>query len=142
MVLHPTQASPQVAETAFAFLIALGFTLDERWISGGESFRDGWRLGYCNPRVRVVVQYLDAQFEVHFTRAETTAGYLAIDRSLFDRRSGYHGDMFSPEELQTAVRRIAEDVRTHYGPILAGDDAEWGRIARLVTTERPARGIP
>ncbi len=68
-VAHPMQANPDLAEGAFEFLITRGFTLEERWVTGGESFKDGWRLSYSSPAVRVIVQYLDAQFEIHFERA-------------------------------------------------------------------------
>jgi hypothetical protein len=113
---HPLQASTEAAETAFAFLSQLGFVLDERWITGGESFRDGWRLSYSSSQVQVVVQYLDSQFEVSFTRSATTVTYLTIDQELFDRRSGYHGDMFrrrrsamrSTRSPQTFERTTAE----------------------------------
>jgi hypothetical protein len=127
----PIQTSTEAAETAFAFLLGLGFALEEQWITGGNSFRDGWRLSYSSPQVQVVVQYLDYQFEVSFTRSATTATSLAIDRELFGRRSGYHGDMFPPAKLGDAMAKIAEEVRLHYGRVLSGDDAEWNRIVRL-----------
>ena len=141
-MVHPIQASPQVAEKAFGFLVQLGFTLVKRWVSGGESFRDGWRLSYSSPVVCVTVQYLDAQFEVHFTRAGTTASYLAIDRELFGRRSGFHGDMFPPEKLEAAIERIADDIREHYDNILSGDDGDWTRIARLQTQKSQPSRLP
>jgi hypothetical protein len=136
---HPLQASTEAAETAFAFLSQLGFVLDERWITGGESFRDGWRLSYSSSQVQVVVQYLDSQFEVSFTRSATTVTYLTIDQELFDRRSGYHGDMFPPEKVGNALDKISADVRAHYGRILSGDDAEWTRIARIHGLPRASR---
>jgi hypothetical protein len=74
---------------------------------------------------------MDMQFEVHFVRAELAVSYLEIDRDLFDRRSGLHGDMFPVEKLEAAVKRIAEDIREHYGLTLAGDEGEWSRLARL-----------
>jgi hypothetical protein len=141
-VAHAIQVSPQVAEKAFGFLGQLGFTLLERWVTGGESFRDGWRLSYSSPGVRVIVQYLDAQFEVHFTRAGITASYLAIDRDLFDRRSGFHGDMFPPQKLEATMERIADDFREHYDSILSGDEAEWTRIARLQMKEPRTPRLP
>lgn len=76
------------------------------------------------------MQYLDVQFDVRFTRGGTTASFFLIDRALFDRRSGFHGDMFPPEKLENAIRRIAKDISEHYSLILAGDEDEWMRIAR------------
>ena len=128
---HPDQASPQTAESLFGFLVQLGFKLEERWITGGESFRDGWRLSYSSLQVRVVIQYLDSQFEVHFLRAGISASYLDIDRDLFCRRSGFHGNMFPPRKLEAAMAQIADDIRKHYRSILSGDDGEWTRIERL-----------
>jgi hypothetical protein len=97
--MHPVQASPAVAEQAFTFLLARGFTLHERWVTGGESFRDGWRLTYASLSIQVIVQYMDAQFEVHFVHSDLDVSYLELDRALFGRRSGFHGDMFPPEKL-------------------------------------------
>jgi hypothetical protein len=136
------QASPEAAESAFQFLILRGFTLEERWITGGQSFKDGWRLSYSSPDVRVIVQYLDAQFEVHFERAGITASYLAIDRDLFGRRSGFHGDMFPPQKLESAVTRIADDIRNNYDQILSGDEGEWSRIARIQTEKLRSSHLP
>lgn len=130
-MLHPMQADTQVTERAFEFLLQRGFHLDERWLSGGQSFKDGWRLSYSSANLRVVIQYLDQQFEIRFIRARFTASYFAIDRELFARRSEYFGDMFPPEKLEAAVIKIANDIRENYGRILAGDDDEWNRITRL-----------
>jgi len=140
VAVHPMQASPEVAETAFTFLGQLGFTLEERWVTGGESFRDGWRLSYSSPHVQVFVQYLDSQFEVRFRRGSITATYLAIDEGLFARRSGFHGNMFPPQKLEQAVGRIAKDIRELYTPILTGDAGEWIRIARLEKAESRQSG--
>lgn len=131
MTVHPHQASPAIAEVAFGFLTALGFTLQERWLTGGASYRDGWRLTYSGHRVGVVVQYMDAQLEVHFVRDGVDVSYLELDRDLFGRRSGLHGDMFPPAKLEAAVKRIAEDIRENYSGTLSGDEGEWQRIARL-----------
>ena len=76
------------------------------------------------------MQYLDVQFEVRFTRGGTTASYFLIDRGLFDCRSGFHGDMFPPERLENAIRRIAKDISEPYSLIFAGDEDEWMRVAR------------
>src|SRR5687767_4580380 len=108
--MHPTQASPAVAEAAFQFLTDEGFTLRERWVSGGTSYRDGWRLTFAGSRTGVVVEYLDMQFEVRFVRDDVEISYLELDRDLHDRRSGFHGDMFPPEKLQSAIERIAQDI--------------------------------
>jgi hypothetical protein len=105
VVVHPLQASPTMAKTAFAFLGPLGFTLQERWVTGGESFRDGWRLTFSGPTIQVIVQYMDAQFEVTFARPGIAVSYLEMDRDLFDRRSGFQGDMFPPRKLEAAINR-------------------------------------
>ena len=139
---HPMQESTQVAESAFEFLINRGFTLEERWVTGGESFKDGWRLSYSSPAIRLTVQYLDAQFEIHFERAGVSASYLAIDCDLFGRRSGFHGDMFPPQKLEGAITRIAEDISKHYDRILSGDESEWTRIARLQTEKSRTSRLP
>jgi hypothetical protein len=68
---------------------------------------------------------------VSFTRSATTVTYLRIDQELFDRRSGYHGDMFPPEKVGGALNKISADVQAHYGRILSGDDTEWSRIAHI-----------
>ena len=128
--VHPEQASPAHAEIAFGFLADLGFALVERWVTGVNSFRDGWRLTYEGPGTRVVVQYMDAQFDVYIRRGELDASYLFIDRELFGRRSGFGGDMFPPQKLGPVIDRIADDIRRNYGPILAGHDDVWQAIQR------------
>ena len=138
---HPIQSDPHSAERAFEFLLQRGFTIRERWVTGGESLKDGWSLSYSGPKVGVTVQYLDAQFEVHFERAGVAASYLAIDRDVFGRRSGFHGDMFPPQKLEAAITRIADDIRQHYDQILSGDEAEWARIECLCNKPRSS-GLP
>jgi hypothetical protein len=129
---HSARSNTELVETAFAFLAPLGFELKDRWVTDGDSFRDGWRLIYSHQHVEVLAQYLDSQFEVEFKRGDVSATYLKVDRELFARRSGYHGDMFDPDELVRVIPRIADDIRTNYGLLLAGDDAEWDRIRRLM----------
>lgn len=131
MTPHPLQASPTFAEEQFGFLLRLGYTLEERWVTGGDSFRDGWRLTFAAPAMKVIVQYLDAQFEVHFVRARLDASYLEIDRDMYARRSGFHGDMFPPEKLAAAITRIAADIEANYVLLLSGGDGEWTKIAQL-----------
>lgn len=140
--MHPDHESPAVAENAFGFLTALGFTLQERWLTGGQSFRDGWRLSFSGPKVQLVVQYMDYQFEVHFVREGVDVSYLQLDRDLFGRRSGFHGDMFPPQKLKAAVNRIAEDIRENYVGTLSGDDSEWEKIARLKGQPPRPRRLP
>lgn len=140
--MHPDQASPAVAENAFGFLTALGFTLQERWLTGGQSFRDGWRLSFLGPKVQLVLQYMDSQFEVRFVRDGLDVSYLQLDRDLFGRRSGFHGDMFPPQKLGAAVNRIAEDIRENYAGTLSGDEGEWEKIARLKGEPPRPRRLP
>lgn len=130
--LHPDQASPARAEAAFAFLRDLGFLLGDEWVTGGESYRDGWRLGYASENVTVTVEYLDQQLEVLFMRGNVEADYLMIDRELFGGRSGFAGDQFPPDKVGAAIDAISADIRDNYGPILAGDDEVWSRIERIV----------
>ena len=142
MPLHPSQANPGFVEKEFDFLAQLGFALVERQVTGGESFRDGWRLTFIGREITVVVLYMDAQFEVHFLRDRLDVSYLEMDRDLFARRSGFHGDMFPPETLPAAVTRIAADIRANYGPVLSGDREEWSRVARLKAEPPPPPRLP
>ena len=142
MAVHPVQASPAVAEQAFTFLLARGFTLHERWVTGGESFRDGWRLTYAGRSIQVVVQYMDVQFEVHFVRSDLDVSYLELDRDLFGRRSGFHGDMFPPDKLEAAIRKIAKDIQENYSGTLLGDELEWQKIERLKATPPKPHRLP
>ena len=137
MAAHHIQLSLAVAEEAFAFLTKLEFALKGRFVSEGQSFKDGWRLTFAGPRTRVIVQYMDMQFEVQFARDNFEITYLELDRDLFRRRSGFHGDMFPPEKLQSAIRKIADDIRTNYGPTLEGDDTTWAKMSHLKA--HPAR---
>ena len=130
--LHPDQASPDRAETAFRFLDDLDFIRGDRWITGGESFRDGWRLAYVCEAVTVTVEYLDQQFEVSFMRDDVEADYLLIDRELFGQRSGLAGNMFPPDKLGQVIDAVAADIRENYGAILRGDDDVWARIEKIV----------
>jgi hypothetical protein len=125
-----------------AFLAPLGFSLQERWVPGGESFRDGWRLTFSSPKIEVIVQYIDAQFEVHFARGGLAVSYLEMDRDLFGRRSGFHGDMFPPSKLEAAIHRIAEDIRQNYGPTLTGEEGAWNQIERLRAEPPRAPRLP
>ena len=129
--MHPDQASPAHAEAAFRFLGDLGFVPGDRSITGGESYRDGWRLAYASPTVTVTVEYLDQQFEVLFMRGDVEADYLLIDRERFGRRSGLHGDMFPPDKLGPVIDAVAADIRENYSAILRGDDDVWARIEKL-----------
>ena len=140
--LDPIQASPDYAEARFHFLIGLGFHLDERWVSGGNSYRDGWRLCYSSSTVRVTVSYLDMQLEIVFTKSDTSADYLLVDRELFARRSGFHGNMFPPQKLTKAIDRMSADVQEHYGSILAGDDAVWQRIVAALHAPKQKAHLP
>jgi len=142
MALDAIQASPDYAESSFRFLTALGFELRDRWVSGGQSFRDGWRLSYSSPLVDVVVVYLDTELDLRFTRSGISADYWKIDRLLFARRSGFHGNMFPPGKLATAIDRVSEDIRKNYGPVLACDDATWSRIASCLDTVEAKGHLP
>ena len=142
MALHPLQATPDHAENAFSFLLADGFTCSRRWVSGGVSFKDGWKLWYESPRVEFRIQYLDVELDVTFTRQGTTATYYQIDQSLFGRRSGFFGNMFGPEKLADVIDRVAADIRAHYGPILSGDSEAWSKIALMLSEPPKKRGIP
>ena len=140
--LHPDQSSPARAEAAFAFLAGLGFRNVERLISGGNSFKDGWRLVYATTSVSVEVRYFDMQFEVLFSRLGVTVDYLFIDRELLGWRSGLHGNMFPADKLAVIIPQVAEDVRQHFGPVLAGEESEWARIQRLVSAPTTKARLP
>ena len=140
--LHPDQASPSRAETAFAFLGDLGFRLADRWVTGGKSFRDGWRLIYSAPSLTVLIQYLDQEFQVRFVRAGVEVDYRFIDRELFSRRSGLYGNMFPPQNVGQAIDRVAGDIRDHFISILLGDDTEWARISRLLDAPTSKARLP
>ena len=127
---HPDQSDPTRAETAFGFLVERGYRLDERFVSGGNTFRDGWRLVYAAQGATVTVRYFDMQFEVLFSRDGIEVDYLFIDRELFGRRSGFHGNMFPPQKLGPVIDRVAADIRDHFGPVLDGGREEWARIKR------------
>ncbi len=138
--VHPYQASPAHAVAAFGFLAALGFACVERFVTGGVSFRDGWRLTYESVELQVAVQYIDVQFEVHFRRGGLDASYLFLDRELFSRRSGFGGDMFPRQKLGPAIDRIANDIRDNYGDVLAASPEVWRRIRQQLeapTTRGP-----
>ena len=140
--MHPDQASPGRAETAFGFLSDRGFRLQERSVSGGNTSHDGWQLVYSNNAVIVTVQYLDMQFEVFFIRAGFKADYLFLDRELFARRSGLHGSMFPPEKVGPVVDRVATNIQEQFQSILMGDDVEWARIERLVKAPASKARLP
>ena len=120
----------------------LGFRLADRRATGGQSFRDGWRLVYSAPTLTVTVQYLDMQFEVLFARAGIDVDYLFIDRELFGRRSGLHGNMFPSQNVGEVIGRVASDIREHFSSILLGDDNEWARIKRLLEAPKAKARLP
>ena len=141
-LLEPIQATPAYAENAFGFLSELGFHLQERWISGGQSFRDGWRLTYASHAVQVVVEYLDMELEVSFIRSDVSLEYWSIDRDLFGRRSGFHGKMFPPRKLATALDRVSADVRGNYAQLLSGDETTWSRTVKSLDMVKPKSRLP
>jgi hypothetical protein len=47
----------------------------ERWISGGQTFRDGWQLSYSSPAVEVVVPCRDMELDVAFRVSTTSFNY-------------------------------------------------------------------
>ena len=138
MPVHPLQATPDYAETAFGFLQGKGFEQTERWVTGGDSFKDGWRLTYESANTRVAIEYLDGQFDVQFARSGLAVSYFVLDRVLFNRRSGFHGNMFAPEKLGHVIDRVATDVRDHYDLTLRGDKEAWEELDRA--RQQPARG--
>jgi hypothetical protein len=140
--IHPLQATPDYAETAFGFLQSQGFGQTERWVTGGDSSRDGWRLTYESPNIRLTVEYLDAQFDVQFSRAGLEVSYFLLDRVLFNRRSGFHGNMFAPQKLANVIDRVAADVRDHYGLVLTGDRDAWAEVDRARQQSGPQRFLP
>ena len=140
--VHPDQASPEKAEAAFSFLSHYGLQLTERLVTGGNTVRDGWRLVYKGSALTVTVEYLDSQFELHFARAGVVVDYLFIDRELFARRSGLHGNMFVPEKLAPVIALVASDVREHFGSILEGDDKTWAHIKHLVDAPKSKARLP
>ena len=139
--MHPDQASPGRAKTAFGFLSDLGFRLQERSVSGGNTSRDGWQLVYSNNAVIVTVQYLDMQLEVFFIRAGLKADYLFLDRELFARRSGLHGSMFPPEKVGPVVDRVATNIQEQFQSIL-GTMLNGLASSGSSKPRRPRRGGP
>ena len=133
---------PAYAESAFGFLTEMGFQLHERWTSGGQSSRDGWRLSYASATVQIVVVYLDMQLEIGISRGQASIDYWAVDRDLFGRRSGFHGNMFPPQKLAPAIERVAADLRANYGPFLAGEEATWSRIMSELGRITPKDPLP
>ena len=71
---------------------------------------------------------MDMQFGVHFRRGPLDASYLFIDRELFVRRSGFGGDVFPPQKLGAVIDRVADDIRSNYGQVLAASPPVWRRI--------------
>jgi hypothetical protein len=90
----------------------------------------------------VTVQYLDMELDVRFEREGVAVTYLDADRRLFDRRSGFHGNMFPVDKLEGAMIRIADDIRQHYDLVLTGDEATWRRLDSVDTGTRSAFRIP
>jgi hypothetical protein len=125
------------AETAFAFLSAYGFELIDRFVTDGESFKDGWRLMYASPGVHVAVEYLDVEFDVRLTRGGRPVSYFALDRVLFGGRSGFHGQMFPMEKLGLVIDRVALDMKNHYEPLLRSDSDAWKEAERRLHAEPP-----
>jgi hypothetical protein len=142
LMTTPERASSTHAESAFGFLRDRGFRLVDRLVSHGSSYRDGWQLQFASSTVRIRVQYLDMQFEVHFDRAGVHTDYLFVDRERFHRRSGFHGNMFPAQKLGAVIDQVAADIRDNYTQLLDGDAAEWANLARLLAAPAPKRGLP
>jgi hypothetical protein len=139
--MHPDQADPTRAETAFAFLLERGFRLEERFVSGGKSFKDGWRLVYAGAGVRVTVRYVDMEFDVLFSRGGLEVDYLFIDRELRGRRSGFQGNMFPPQRVGSVIDQVAADIRDHFGSLLEGNPTEWAQLKKKFEAPRPKEGL-
>ena len=109
--MHPVQASPAVAEQAFTFLLARGFTLHERWVTGGESFRDGWRLTYASLSIQVIVQYMASAIVV-----------ISSDPPTLNTTSGA-GAQTSPQITSAIVTLENESSQEHVSIWLPVDDS-------------------
>ena len=140
--MHTDQSDPTRAETAFGFLAERGYHLDDRFVSGGKSFNDGWRLVYVSRGATVTVRYSNMEFDVLFSRGGVEVDYLFIDRELFGSRSGLHGNMFPPQKLGPVIDSVAADIRDHFGQVLDGDRGEWARIKRLFEAPKPKVRLP
>jgi len=140
--LHPLQASPAHAEEAFRFLTTLGYQLENRVITGGHTFRDGWQLRYARLGVVVTVVYTDQQLQVRLEHAGVASDFLSIDRGIFGSRSGLHGDMFPPQKLAEAIDLIAAQVHDDFRPILEGEEDAWHRIEELRQAPNHKRRLP
>jgi hypothetical protein len=132
------------AESSFGFLLDSGFELTTRQLLGDPAmFKSGWELRYESPTVSVRVLYADWQLEVRFECRDALAEYFALDQDAFDRRSGYHGNMFPPDgRLTGVIDRVSADIRTNYGAILTGDRLAWERAVRILSALRVKRGLP
>ena len=127
-------ATPQTklaAQRAFAFLEQRGFILQPaNDLSRFESDL-GWHLEYRSPTVTVRILFDMHQFEVGFSAYSTRSSYQFIDRELYGRRSGFHGDMFGPDKIVSAITQIAADVEANYALALDGNPAFWDKVSKL-----------
>ena len=131
----------QIAKTAFEFLVGAGFSLVKERDSGDDT-RSGWELTYSSTqRVTVWIAYSDWQLDVDFYRGPERVSYFDIDRELYARRSGYHGNMFTPDKLRDPIETVARDIRLHYATILSGAPDAWEQAIRR-TRDRPKPRLP
>lgn len=131
------------AEAAFAFLISLGFERDSRANVGvpGMSM-SGWELTYRSPTVWLRLLYADYQLEINFERSGARLEYFTLDRDAYDRRSGYHGNMFPSDKLAPVIDRVAADIQANYTSLLAGEQVAWDRAIHIQNAPKTKRRLP
>ena len=124
------------AKDQFAFLESIGLHLAKEQWPFGDSFKDGFQLSYSGFPVSVTVEYYDMELVIWFEMARDRVSYLLVDHEMMGNRSGFAGCMFSRDRLSDAVRRMAEDIRLNYGPLLSGEAGTWKRLMALVHAPR------
>jgi len=130
------------AEAVFEFLGAYGLRLAKR--HGPEAARGPyWSLRYEAPRLVVTVGYADYQFDVTFEADGQRVEYFYLDQHAFDRRSGYHGNMFPPDErLPAVIDHVADDIRSHFQALLSLDAKAWEHAVRIMKAPLVKKGLP
>jgi hypothetical protein len=140
--MHQDQADPGRAEKEFAFLLERGFRVEERYVSGGTSFKDGWQLVYIGAHVTVTVRYVDMEFDVRFSRGGFEVDYRFVDREFRGHQSRLQGNMFPPQRVGAVIDRVAADIRDNFQAILDGDPTEWARIKRRFEAPKVKARLP
>lgn len=120
------------AKNAFLFLKESGYEIVFEDLGKSISFKDGWKFIYSSVNSKVEIKYYDVVLEIIFSKDKISIDYFTLDYYFFNNSSGFSGQMFSSfNELNSAISRIAEDIKLNYFAVYSNEKTVWDKIRKL-----------